>query len=440
LLDKLNPKVSAIEEINDLKTLSIDQLLGTVTSYEMRINKDKSITREASFKADKNTDSDLDDIEAKFVRRLKKGSRKYQGKLPFKCFNCGKIGHFASKCPHQKKDQNSDDEKKYKFKKYSKKKSLCANNKNSSEDIDSDSSCEDKVNDFMLMAMGDLDDEHRGGEMDDEEAVVDMEGELISVLEEIDRLRCKKRTQKQLLKKFKMNSEKPDENFYLLKVELEEAKKIEDILKQQLSKKKAGCEALEEEIVKTRKEIEKFKGLYHQNLSSIKVSEGLTSILNQQRNPKLKYGLGYEEGSSSHHPSNTEPIKFVKSSNIDNSHSAETKKENQPPRRNERKSTKTESVDQRDYRHERNRPPQRRQTFSRYRGFFYGYYFFCSNFGHKAIKCSLRFRYENITLRIMMKILANMMTGMMKVSSWLMLQTVNDTDVTIRDCINWLIV
>jgi hypothetical protein len=68
-------------------------------------------------------------------------------------------------------------------------------------------------------------------------------------------------------------------------VELEEAKKIEDILKQELSKKKARCESLEEEIVKTRKEMEKFKGLYHQNLSSIKALEGLTSTLNQQRNP-----------------------------------------------------------------------------------------------------------------------------------------------------------
>jgi hypothetical protein len=242
-LDKFNPKVSAIEELNDLKTLSIDQLLGTLTTYEMRINKDKSITREASFKADKNTDSDLDDIEEKIVRRLKKGSGKYQGKIGH--FNCGKIGHFASKCPHQKKDQNSDDENKYKFKKYSKKKSLCANNDNSSEDIDSDSSCEDKVNDFILMAMGDLDDEHTGGEMDDEEAMVDMEGELISALEEIVRLRCKKRKQKQLLKQFKMNGEKLDEKISLVKVELEEAKKIEDILKQQLLEKKERFEALE---------------------------------------------------------------------------------------------------------------------------------------------------------------------------------------------------
>jgi hypothetical protein len=57
--------------------MSIDQLLGTLTAYEMRIKKDKSSTREASFKADKNSDSEFDDIEVKFVRRLKKGLGKY---------------------------------------------------------------------------------------------------------------------------------------------------------------------------------------------------------------------------------------------------------------------------------------------------------------------------------------------------------------------------
>ena len=39
LLDRFNPKVSATEELNDLKTLQFDQLLGTLTAYEMRIIK-----------------------------------------------------------------------------------------------------------------------------------------------------------------------------------------------------------------------------------------------------------------------------------------------------------------------------------------------------------------------------------------------------------------
>ena len=56
LPDRFNPKVSAIEELNDLKTLKFDQLLRTLTAYEMRIFKDKHTSREASFKADKNED------------------------------------------------------------------------------------------------------------------------------------------------------------------------------------------------------------------------------------------------------------------------------------------------------------------------------------------------------------------------------------------------
>jgi hypothetical protein len=94
LPDRFNPKVSAIEELNDLKTLEFDQLLGTLTAYGMRIVKDKPTSREASFKANKNEDSEPDEIEENFVKRLKKGSGKYKGKLPFKCFNYGKIGHF----------------------------------------------------------------------------------------------------------------------------------------------------------------------------------------------------------------------------------------------------------------------------------------------------------------------------------------------------------
>jgi hypothetical protein len=105
----------------------------------------------------------------------------------------------------------------------------------------------------MLMDKEDYDNKIIGSDVNDEEVVVDLEGELISSLEEIARLRFKKKKKKQLLMEFEKDGKKLDEDFSLLKVKLEEANKIEDILKQQLSEKKARCEALEEEVVKTRK-------------------------------------------------------------------------------------------------------------------------------------------------------------------------------------------
>ena len=74
--------------------------------------------------------------------------------------------------------------------------------------------------------------------------------------------------------------------------------------------------------------MEKFKTLYLQNLPSIKASRELAIILNQQRNPNLKTGLGYKEGSSSGQPSNKESIKFAKSTFIDNNKYGETKEYN----------------------------------------------------------------------------------------------------------------
>jgi hypothetical protein len=70
---RFNPKVFGIEELNDLIFFPFNQLLGTLTAYEMRIGKDKSTSRETSFKADKNEDCEADEIEEKIVRRLKKG-------------------------------------------------------------------------------------------------------------------------------------------------------------------------------------------------------------------------------------------------------------------------------------------------------------------------------------------------------------------------------
>jgi hypothetical protein len=84
------------------------------------------------------------------------------------------------------------------------------------------------------MAKEEYDNKIIGSEAIEEEVMVYMEGELISALEEIDRLRIKNIKKKKLLIQFENYSKQPDEYFSLLKVELEEAKKIEEILKQQL--------------------------------------------------------------------------------------------------------------------------------------------------------------------------------------------------------------
>ena len=64
---------------------------------------------------DHNEEHDVE--EANFIKKLQKGSRKYKGKLPFKCFNCGKIGHFQSKCPYPKKDSEDEHDKSKQYKK-----------------------------------------------------------------------------------------------------------------------------------------------------------------------------------------------------------------------------------------------------------------------------------------------------------------------------------
>ena len=85
-----NLKVFAIEETTDWETLTMNQLLGKLIAYEMRLPQINSNVREAAFKTEKNKEekkdicSCSDEEEAKFVRKLDRGSGKYKGKLPFK--------------------------------------------------------------------------------------------------------------------------------------------------------------------------------------------------------------------------------------------------------------------------------------------------------------------------------------------------------------------
>ena len=96
---KYDSNVSTLQEHNDLEQVTVDELHGILTAYEMRTRLNESSKREATFKASsKNQTENLDDEEALFIKKIEKGTDKYKGKLPLKCFNCGRIGHFVSKC------------------------------------------------------------------------------------------------------------------------------------------------------------------------------------------------------------------------------------------------------------------------------------------------------------------------------------------------------
>ena len=78
-----------------------------------------------------------------------------------------------------------------------------------------------------------------------------------------------------------------------------------------MTESKTRCEKLEEEVVIVKKGLEKFQALYHQNLSSIKASEELNNILNNQRSHLIKSGLGYEQGSSTSSSKNKSITKVI---------------------------------------------------------------------------------------------------------------------------------
>ena len=101
---RFDVRVSYLKERKDLDTITMDELHGILTAYEMRAKIDQSRNKEVSFKdskkirKDKHTSrTDCSDESngdgANFIKMLTRGSSKHKGKLPYKCFNCGEIGH-----------------------------------------------------------------------------------------------------------------------------------------------------------------------------------------------------------------------------------------------------------------------------------------------------------------------------------------------------------
>jgi hypothetical protein len=129
-----------------------------------------------------------DEEEANFIRKIKKGFGKYKRKLPFKCFNCGKIEHFANKYLYPKQEDNDDE------KAYNKKNHKNGKNKNgkkkafyTKEDSSSSEEIEDEELEHLFMVIETQDNLSKNTlEIEknfEDEGEIDLESELISALD-----------------------------------------------------------------------------------------------------------------------------------------------------------------------------------------------------------------------------------------------------------------
>ena len=112
--------------------------------------------REATFKALAKGKEELNESghiseeedEVNFVKKLQRGSGRFRDKLPFKCFACGRVDHYVSKCPHKDKYDKGKESAKWNRKQSVSKKSYYTH-----EDSDglSNSDEDENNNDYRLM-------------------------------------------------------------------------------------------------------------------------------------------------------------------------------------------------------------------------------------------------------------------------------------------------
>ena len=152
--------------------------------------------------------------EINFVKKLQLGTGQFRGKLPFKCFYCGRVGHYAAKCPYKETHKNGKEVSRRNKNRFSTRNSYYTH-----EDSDglSDSEEESEQDLRLLMAF--------------EKESREEKDTFVDALEDSDFL---------------------DEN-NKLKIFLEESKITIETLKNQLEEKEKHNEKLECEVVILRK-------------------------------------------------------------------------------------------------------------------------------------------------------------------------------------------
>jgi hypothetical protein len=175
-----------------------------------------------------------------------------------------------------------------------------------------------------------------------------------------------------------------------LKVQIEEDKRIEEALKEQLEEKDKIIGNLEAEIVTLRKDLQK------KNMQNN--SKDLDDIISSKKSHHDKFVLGYNQtkkGSSSKTTKQeTYPKIFAETIKGDRKIYKEDYRDTPPLRilifQNKKSTDKPQEKEE-----FIRVPPFRRSSTPRYQTIFFGLCYACNNFGHKAMNCRANNRNKN---------------------------------------------
>jgi hypothetical protein len=165
-----------------------------------------------------------------------------------------------------------------------------------------------------------------------------------------------------------------EEEIITLKIQLEEAKRIEEFMKSQIMKKEEDVEKLEEEVVTLRSKIVKINKNVEETETStsfIENEENHSRLLEKKNEENRKIYVEVLKGRNHGQPESKKTIEYTssrrpsmfkpqRSFNHDHDHSRQKFKRT---------------------------TPQRRSFTPRYANLFYGHCFYCTNFGHKVVDC-----------------------------------------------------
>ena len=273
---KFDSKVSAIEEKENVQKITMSQLHGILTAFEMR----QEVPPEAAFEVSE------EEEEVNFVKNLERGTGRFKGKLPFKCFLCGRVGHYATRCPHNKGKKFEEDGRSYythitsSFNDSEDIKSLMARkNKNASSNNGED------IKNIMAHEKKNAETEEVAKLKEQLETETRVREQLQDIAK--DQSTTIQRLESKILS-LKEDLENQEHEIIKLKRQVEKGRKAEEDLRNQYLIEKEQHQ-VEVNILNGKIE-EKDKLLRFQDSTKI-----LDDILNSQRSPAIKTGLGFHE-------------------------------------------------------------------------------------------------------------------------------------------------